>query len=121
MRLFRSCTWPDTAKRRGRLPVNTPAAPIPRPPRPGEIRRGGWASGWTESRSSRCSRVRCAARCERANWPGLALAEIDPDLTEWDYGDYEGRLTADILAERPGWQLFRDGSPGGESPEQVAA
>ena len=49
------------------------------------------------------------------------LAEIDPDLAEWNYGQYEGRRTADILAERPGWFLFRDGAPGGETPDQVAA
>jgi broad specificity phosphatase PhoE len=49
------------------------------------------------------------------------LAEIDPDLTEWDYGQYEGRRTADILAEQPGWFLFRDGAPGGERPDQVGA
>jgi broad specificity phosphatase PhoE len=48
-----------------------------------------------------------------------AAAEIDPELAEWDYGDYEGRRTAEILAERPDWQLFRDGAPGGETPEQV--
>jgi broad specificity phosphatase PhoE len=47
-------------------------------------------------------------------------AEIDPDLAEWDYGQYEGRRTADILAEQPGWFLFRDGCPGGEAPDQVA-
>jgi probable phosphoglycerate mutase len=50
-----------------------------------------------------------------------AQAQIDPDLAEWDYGDYEGRRTAEIQAERPGWQLFTDGAPGGESPEQVGA
>jgi probable phosphoglycerate mutase len=50
-----------------------------------------------------------------------SLAETDPDLAEWDYGQYEGRRTAEILAERPGWFLFRDGAPGGETPEQVAA
>ncbi len=50
-----------------------------------------------------------------------AAAEIDPDLAEWDYGDYEGRRTAEILALRPDWQLFRDGAPGGETPEQVGA
>lgn len=49
------------------------------------------------------------------------VAETDPDLVEWDYGDYEGRRTADILRERADWQLFRDGCPGGESPQQVAA
>ena len=48
-------------------------------------------------------------------------AEIDPDLVEWNYGDYEGRRTDEIRVERPGWQLFRDGSPGGESPQQAAA
>lgn len=48
-------------------------------------------------------------------------AEVDPDLAEWDYGHYEGRRTADILAERPGWFLFRDGAPGGETPDQAGA
>ncbi len=48
-----------------------------------------------------------------------AIAEIDPDLAEWDYGDYEGRRTAEILTERPDWKLFRDGAPGGEMPEQA--
>jgi len=46
-------------------------------------------------------------------------AEILPDLVEWDYGDDEGRRTAEIQADRPGWNIFRDGSPNGESPAQV--
>jgi broad specificity phosphatase PhoE len=50
-----------------------------------------------------------------------SVAQMERDLVEWDYGDYEGRLTLDILATRPNWQLFRDGCPGGESPQQVAA
>jgi broad specificity phosphatase PhoE len=50
-----------------------------------------------------------------------AVAAVDPDLVEWDYGEYEGLRTAEILAERPGWELFRDGCPRGESPAQVAA
>ena len=45
----------------------------------------------------------------------------DPDLVEWNYGDYEGKRTAEILAERPGWELFRDGCPGGESAADVGA
>lgn len=49
------------------------------------------------------------------------VAEIDNDLLEWNYGEYEGRRTSEIRAERPNWQLFRDGCPGGESPQQVAA
>ena len=48
-------------------------------------------------------------------------AEIDPDLVEWNYGEYEGRRTAEIRAERPDWLVFRDGCPGGESPQQIAA
>jgi probable phosphoglycerate mutase len=48
-------------------------------------------------------------------------ADIDRDLLEWNYGQYEGRRTAEIHAERPDWQLFRDGCPGGESPDQVGA
>ena len=47
------------------------------------------------------------------------VAEIEPDLAEWDYGEYEGRTPADILASRPGWNLFRDGAPGGETPFQI--
>jgi hypothetical protein len=50
--------------------------------------------------------------CELAGFG--AVAEVDRNLLEWDYGQYEGRRTAEIRAERPGWQLFRDGCPGGE-------
>jgi len=55
--------------------------------------------------------------CELAGFG--AVAEIDRDLVEWNYGEYEGRLTADIHRERPEWQLFGDGCPGGESPNEV--
>ncbi|HYT78214.1 MAG TPA: histidine phosphatase family protein [Actinomycetota bacterium] len=48
-------------------------------------------------------------------------AEIRPDLVEWDYGEYEGRTTYEIRMERPGWTLWSDGVPGGESAEQVGA
>lgn len=57
--------------------------------------------------------------CELAGFG--SVAEIDRDLVEWNYGQYEGRRTAEILVERPGWRLFRDGCPGGESPSEVAA
>lgn len=50
-----------------------------------------------------------------------ANAEISDVLSEWDYGDYEGRTSADIQNEAPGWNVFRDGCPGGESPCQVSA
>lgn len=62
---------------------------------------------------------RAAKTCELAGFG--AVAEVDPDLVEWDYGEYEGRRGADIRAERPDWNLFRDGAPGGETPAQVAA
>jgi broad specificity phosphatase PhoE len=48
-------------------------------------------------------------------------AEVDADLMEWDYGDYEGLTTAEIRQRRPGWDLFRDGCPGGESVQAVGA
>jgi broad specificity phosphatase PhoE len=50
-----------------------------------------------------------------------AVAEVDRDLVEWNYGEYEGLRSAEIRAKRPDWQLFRDGCPGGESPTQVIA
>ena len=46
-------------------------------------------------------------------------AQVTDDLKEWDYGDYEGRRTAEIRAERPGWTLWRDGAPGGETAFDV--
>jgi len=65
-----------------------------------------------------CSPLQRARRtCELA---GLAAqARIEPDLVEWDYGAYEGLTTTEIQARRPGWMVFRDGCPDGESPAQV--
>lgn len=60
---------------------------------------------------------RAARTCELAGFG--AVAETDADLVEWDYGEYESLTTAEILGERPDWQLFRDGAPGGESPAQI--
>lgn len=45
--------------------------------------------------------------------------EVEPDLLEWNYGDYEGLKSAEIAAKNPGWNLFRHGAPGGESPAQI--
>jgi probable phosphoglycerate mutase len=61
--------------------------------------------------------VRALETCRLAGYGDVA--ETTPDLMEWDYGDYEGRRTVDIQQERPGWSLWRDGVPGGESIEQV--
>src|SRR6516165_9015332 len=62
---------------------------------------------------------RASKTCALAGFGGVA--EVDPDLLEWDYGRFEGKLTRDIVKERPGWELYRDGCPDGESPEDVAA
>jgi broad specificity phosphatase PhoE len=61
---------------------------------------------------------RAMRTCELAGFG--PVAEIDPNLVEWDYGKYEGRTMADIRVERPDWSLFRDGCPGGESLRQIA-
>jgi broad specificity phosphatase PhoE len=58
---------------------------------------------------------------QTAKLAGLAITAVDDDLAEWDYGDYEGTTTAEIHTRRPDWRLWRDGCPGGESPEQVGA
>jgi probable phosphoglycerate mutase len=64
-------------------------------------------------------RLRARRTCELA---GLGpVAEIEPDLAEWDYGDYEGLLSAEILKGRPDWNIYRDGCPDGESPGQISA
>jgi len=62
---------------------------------------------------------RARETCELA---GLgAHAAVEPDLHEWNYGDFEGLTTKQIHHKQPGWMLFRDGCPGGETPEQIGA
>ncbi len=74
---------------------------------------GAYAAVWSSPSS------RAATTCALAGFG--ADRTIDPDLAEWDYGAYEGRTTKEILAERPGWRLFRDGCPGGETAADVGA
>jgi len=62
---------------------------------------------------------RARKTCELAGFG--AVAETDSNLVEWNYGEYEGLRSAEIHARRPGWLLFRDGCPGGESQVQAAA
>jgi len=62
---------------------------------------------------------RARRTCELAGFG--SMAELVPDLVEWDYAEYEGRRTVEIRAEHPDGELFRDGCPGGESPQQVVA
>ncbi len=61
--------------------------------------------------------MRAADTCRLAGFGDVA--EVLPELVEWNYGQYEGRRTVEIRAERPDWDLFRDGCPSGESPSQV--
>ena len=62
-------------------------------------------------------RLRARQTC---NLAGLgAGSEIGPDLAEWDYGDFEGRRSADIQRDHPGWNIWRDGCPGGESTADI--
>jgi len=62
---------------------------------------------------------RARETCELVGLGGRAI--VEPDLMEWNYGEYEGLTAKQIHAKRPGWVIFRDGSPGGETPEEVAA
>ena len=62
---------------------------------------------------------RARRTCELAGFGSAAT--VEPDILEWNYGAYEGRTSAEIHAERPDWDLFRDGCPGGESPDQIGA
>jgi broad specificity phosphatase PhoE len=60
---------------------------------------------------------RAARTCELSGYG--SAAQNDRDLVEWNFGDYEGRTRSEILAHRPGWLIFRDGCPHGESPQDV--
>ena len=61
---------------------------------------------------------RARETCQLIGWD--AKVEVEPDLAEWDYGDYEGRRSIDIHKDRPDWNLFRDGCPGGDMPAHVS-
>lgn len=106
--------WSATGKHTGR-------SDIPLTARGEEAARGlaerlrgkSFAAVW----SSPSSRARRTA--ELAGFGADAV--IEPDLAEWDYGVYEGVKTRDILVDRPGWSLFRDGCPGGESVAEAGA
>ena len=62
---------------------------------------------------------RARRTCELAGF--AATAQVDPDLAEWNYGQLEGEFSDEIHRQQPDWDLFRDGAPGGESPNDVAA
>jgi broad specificity phosphatase PhoE len=62
---------------------------------------------------------RARRTCDLAH-RGLPVAAVDPELAEWDYGQYEGKTSSDIWKDRPGWNCYRDGAPGGESAADVS-
>lgn len=106
--------WTSTAQHTGRtdLPLNEE----------GERQARMLAARLSELRFGRIvsSPLQRARRTAELALPH-SLVEADDDLMEWDYGDYEGRRTVDIEVERPGWRLFRDGCPNGETLDSVGA
>jgi probable phosphoglycerate mutase len=82
-------------------------------------RLGERLHGMTFARVFTSPLQRARRTCELAGFGDVA--EVDRDLVEWNYGDYEGRTSQDIHATRPDWEIFRDGCPGGETTAQIAA
>ena len=82
-------------------------------------RLGGRLKGMKFAKVYTSPLQRASLTCKLAGF--AASAEVDPDLVEWNYGNFEGLKTSEIYNNHPNWQLFRDGCPGGESPAQVAA
>lgn len=80
------------------------------------VRLGERLKGLTFAKVFTSPLQRAARTCELA---GFEAAETDPDLVEWNYGRYEGLTLAQILQQRPDWDLFRDGCPEGELPQQI--
>ena len=106
--------WTDSHQRTGRTDLALNEVGEARARQIGEqLRRYSFASVFTSPLQ------RASTTCELAGYG--AVAQLDPDLVEWDYGRFEGMLTRDILKERPGWELYRDGCPEGEAPGDVAA
>jgi len=106
--------WTDSRRHTGRtdVPLN----------QRGEERArqlGAWLRQFSLTRVFTSPLLRASRTCELAGFG--EVAEVDADLVEWDYGRFEGKLTGEILTDRPGWELFRDGCLDGESPQDVAA
>jgi broad specificity phosphatase PhoE len=81
------------------------------------VRLGGRLNGMKFAKVFTSPLQRAARTCQLSGFG--AHAETDSDLVEWNYGQYEGLTSAQILRQRPDWDLFRDGCPGGESPAQI--
>jgi len=82
-------------------------------------RLGARLAGMTLAKVFSSPLKRALRTCELSGFGGVAV--VDPDLVEWDYGEYEGITSAEIRKTRPDWELFRDGCPGGETAQQVGA
>lgn len=80
-------------------------------------RLGQRLAGQTFDRVFTSPLQRAAKTCSLAGFRDRAV--VDPDLLEWNYGDYEGRTSREIGSDRPGWQIFRDGAPNGETAADV--
>jgi broad specificity phosphatase PhoE len=106
--------WSDSRKHTGRtdIPLNAEGEQH-------ALLLGARLKGETFARVFVSPLLRVRRTCQLAGFADHA--EVCPNLTEWDYGDYEGLLTVDVHRTRPDWYLYRDGAPSGESPEQVAA
>jgi broad specificity phosphatase PhoE len=106
--------WSATGQHTGRTDIPlTPEGEM----EAGRLRPRLHALNFTRVYTSPLQRAR--RTCELVGFGDLAV--VDPDLTEWDYGAYEGRRTVDIREECPDWDLFRDGCPNGENAAQVGA
>ena len=111
--------WSKAGRHTGRTDVPLTAA--------GEVRAAGLAPALARRKIGAAFTSPASRAVRTAELAGLAGAKQDPDLQEWDYGGYEGRTTAQIRAEHPGWYLWRDGIiPGdaahpGETVGQVGA
>lgn len=81
------------------------------------VRLGERLQGLTFAKVFTSPLQRAARTCELAGFK--ATAEVDPGLVEWNYGEYEGLTSEQIMQGNPNWDLFRDGCPGGESPQQI--
>jgi probable phosphoglycerate mutase len=105
--------WTDTRQRTGRTDLPLNARGESRARQLGDrLRRFSFAHIFSSPLQ------RASKTCELAGF--ASRMELDPDHAEWDYGTLEGMLTSDIHKQHPGWELFRDGCPNGESPSGVA-
>jgi probable phosphoglycerate mutase len=107
-----STEWTRTQRHTGRTDV-----PLDEAGRREAVRAGQTLAGHPFAQVLVSPLHRARETCELAGFG--AVSRVTPDLAEWDYGEYEGRTTDEIRAERPGWNLFADGVPAGESASEV--